>query len=112
MSQACYTVDLASRCKLCTILNVGTKGSLGTRITPAIYNIDCLQHATFHLYKNMESSVRKVECTARGRRTSLDGGLQLAQARGHLGIHLPLPRRLLREGVAVGAKRLADLAAA
>ena len=53
-----------------------------------------------------------VECLNRGRRTSLDGGLQLTQARGHLSIHLPLPRGLLREGVPVGAERLADLAAA
>jgi len=42
-------------------------------------------------------------------RTSLDGGLQLAQARRDLGIHLPLARGLLREGVPVGAESLADL---
>ena len=45
-------------------------------------------------------------------RTSLDGGLQLAQARGDLRVHLALPRGVLREGVPVGAERLADLAAA
>lgn len=41
--------------------------------------------------------------------TCFDGGLQLAQAGGDLSVHLALARRVLWEGVAVRAERLADL---
>lgn len=39
----------------------------------------------------------------------LQGGVQLAQTRVDLGVHLPLARHVLGEGVAVGGEGLADL---
>ena len=43
------------------------------------------------------------------RLTGVNGGVQLAQARADLRVHLLLPAGLLREGVPIGAERLADL---
>lgn len=41
--------------------------------------------------------------------TCFNGGLQLTQAGGDLGVHLALARRVVWEGIAVCAERLADL---
>lgn len=41
--------------------------------------------------------------------TCFNGGMQLAQAGGDLGVHLTLPGWLFRKGVSVGPKCLTDL---
>lgn len=41
--------------------------------------------------------------------TSLNGGVQLAQAGSDFSVHLPLARRVLRKGVAIGIVGLAYL---
>ena len=64
-----------------------------------------LKHTENDVLEHLQTTLK----TQYRRRASLNGGVQLPEAGSDLRIHLALPRWLLREGVAIGAKGLADL---
>ena len=78
-------------------------------LPPRVSGLAASAHSLYAASVLLQALTFTATSRAKGVLTRVDGAVQLAQASVDLRIHLPLPRRLLGEGVSVGAKRLADL---